>query len=49
MSDQPRERYCLTTAIAYANNRPGIHTLYEVVASDIIARWHRMSGTPRVS
>src|SRR6188508_1014233 len=46
MSDQPRERYYLTTAIAYANNRPGIHTLYEVVASDVIARWHRMCGTP---
>ena len=46
MSDQPRERYYLTTAIAYANNAPGIHTLYEVVASDVIARWHRMCGTP---
>ena len=28
--------------IAYANNRPGLHTLYEVV--DVIARWHRMLG-----
>ena len=39
-----RNRYYLTTAIAYANNRPGLHTLYEVIGSDAIARWHRMVG-----
>jgi methionyl-tRNA synthetase len=39
-----RRRFYLTTAIAYANNRPGLHTLYEVVAADAIARWHRMLG-----
>lgn len=39
-----RERFFLTTSIAYANNRPGLHTLYEVVAADVIARWHRMRG-----
>ncbi len=39
-----RRRYYLTTAIAYANNKPGLHTLYEVVAADAIARWHRMLG-----
>lgn len=39
-----RRRYYLTTAIAYANNRPGLHTLYEVVGADAIARWHRMKG-----
>ncbi len=42
MSD--RRRYYLTTAIAYANSRPGLHTLYEVIGADVIARWHRMSG-----
>jgi methionyl-tRNA synthetase len=42
MSDRPR--YYLTTSIAYANNKPGIHTLYEVIGADVIARWHRMSG-----
>jgi methionyl-tRNA synthetase len=36
--------FYLTTAIAYANNRPGLHTLYEVVGADVIARWHRMLG-----
>ena len=42
MSDRPR--YYLTTAIAYANNKPGLHTLYEVIGADVIARWHRMMG-----
>jgi methionyl-tRNA synthetase len=39
-----RARYYLTTAIAYPNNRPGLHTLYEVIGADAIARWHRMKG-----
>ena len=26
-----RTRYYLTTAIAYANSKPGVHTLYEVI------------------
>jgi methionyl-tRNA synthetase len=38
------ERFYVTTAIAYANNKPGLHTLYEVVGADVIARWHRMKG-----
>ena len=42
MSD--RRRYYLTTAIAYANNAPGLHTVYEVIGADVIARWHRMMG-----
>ncbi|MFI5254829.1 MAG: methionine--tRNA ligase [Candidatus Limnocylindrales bacterium] len=41
-----RERYYLTTSIAYANHPPGLHTLYEVVGADAIARWYRMCGTP---
>src|SRR4051794_29915911 len=39
-----RKRFYLTTAIAYPNNRPGLHTLYEVIGADAIARWHRMKG-----
>jgi methionyl-tRNA synthetase len=39
-----RTRYYITTAIAYANNQPGLHTLYEVIGADAIARWHRMLG-----
>ena len=42
MTDRPR--YYLTTAIAYANNKPGLHTLYEVIGADVVARWHRMRG-----
>jgi methionyl-tRNA synthetase len=42
MTDRPR--YYLTTSIAYANNKPGLHTLYEVIGADVIARWHRMIG-----
>jgi methionyl-tRNA synthetase len=42
MSDA--RKFYLTTAIAYANNRPGLHTLYEVIAADAVARWHRMLG-----
>jgi methionyl-tRNA synthetase len=42
MPDRPR--YYLTTAIAYPNNKPGLHTLYEVIGADVIARWHRMMG-----
>src|SRR5512140_1906703 len=42
MSD--RNRFYLTTAIAYANNAPGLHTVYEVIGADVIARWHRMQG-----
>ncbi len=38
------DRYYLTTSIAYANNKPGVHTLYEVIGADVIARWHRMNG-----
>ncbi len=42
MSD--RHRFYVTTAIAYANNAPGLHTVYEVIGADVIARWHRMLG-----
>ena len=40
----PADRFYVTTAIAYANNKPGLHTLYEVIGADVIARWHRMKG-----
>ncbi len=39
-----RRRFYLTTAIAYANNAPGLHTVYEVIGADVMARWHRMLG-----
>ena len=42
--DTARPRYYVTTSIAYANNKPGIHTLYEVIGADVVARWYRMKG-----
>ena len=27
-----------------SEQRPGLHTLYEVIGADVIARWHRMVG-----
>ena len=44
MPDRPSGSYYLTTAIPYANNAPGLHTLYEIIGSDVLARWHRMHG-----
>jgi methionyl-tRNA synthetase len=46
MQDPAPDRYYLTTAIPYVNNAPGLHTLYEIIGADVLARWHRMSGTP---
>ena len=45
MPDRP-DRFSITTSIAYANNRPGLHTLYEVIGADALARWYRMCGIP---
>ena len=44
MPERPRDSYYLTTAIPYANTAPGLHTLYEVIGADVLARWHRMRG-----
>jgi len=40
------DKFYLTTAIAYANNKPGLHTLYEVIGADVLARWNRLCGRP---
>ncbi|GLK75588.1 methionine--tRNA ligase [Methylopila jiangsuensis] len=39
-----KEPYYLTTAIAYPNGAPHIGHVYEVIASDAIARFHRLEG-----
>ena len=44
MPERPNGSYYLTTAIPYANNAPGLHTLYEIIGADVLARWHRMRG-----
>jgi methionyl-tRNA synthetase len=38
------EPYYITTAIAYPNGRPHIGHAYEVIATDAIARYHRLAG-----
>jgi methionyl-tRNA synthetase len=39
-----RHRYYLTTAISYPNGAPHIGHAYEAIASDAIARFHRLDG-----
>ncbi|HUG56325.1 MAG TPA: methionine--tRNA ligase [Candidatus Limnocylindrales bacterium] len=34
----------LTTAIAYVNDRPGLHHAYEFTGADALARYHRQRG-----
>ena len=38
------DRFYITTAISYPNGRPHIGHAYEAIATDAIARWHRLSG-----
>ncbi|WP_185982543.1 methionine--tRNA ligase [Aureimonas mangrovi] len=38
------ERYYLTTAISYPNGRPHIGHAYELIATDVIARFKRLDG-----
>jgi methionyl-tRNA synthetase len=41
MTDKP---FYITTAISYPNGRPHIGHAYEAIATDAIARFHRLSG-----
>ncbi len=38
------ERYYLTTAISYPNGRPHIGHAYELIATDVVARFKRLDG-----
>ncbi len=38
------DRYYITTAISYPNGRPHMGHAYEVVATDMVARFHRLDG-----
>jgi methionyl-tRNA synthetase len=42
MSD--RQKFYITTAIAYPNGRPHMGHAYEAIATDFIARFHRLDG-----
>ena len=37
-------KFYLTTAIDYVNNRPHLGTAYEKIAADVIARYKRLAG-----
>lgn len=37
-------KFYVTTAIVYVNDKPALHYLYEVIAADVLARYHRMVG-----
>ena len=39
-----REKYYITTAIAYASGKPHIGNTYEIVLADAIARYKRQQG-----
>ena len=38
------QKFYLTTAIAYVNDRPGLHHLYGFTGTDALARYHRQRG-----
>ncbi|MEO0500029.1 MAG: methionine--tRNA ligase, partial [Pseudomonadota bacterium] len=44
MTDDARERYYITTAISYPNGPPHMGHAYEAIATDAIARYHRLAG-----
>ena len=39
-----RQRFCVTTAINYANGLPHMGHAYEAVSADVVARYHRAFG-----
>ena len=43
-ADPAGERFCITTAINYANGLPHMGHAYEAVAADVLARYHRAYG-----
>ena len=42
--DEPKKTFSITTAISYPNGAPHIGHAYEVIATDAIARFHRLDG-----
>jgi len=39
-----RERFYLTTAIFYPSPKPALHSMFEAIGADTIARYHRLAG-----
>src|SRR5579872_707566 len=44
LTDEPRRKFYITTAIDYSNGAPHIGHALEKVAADVIARYHRLLG-----
>jgi methionyl-tRNA synthetase len=40
------DTFYLTTAIFYPSPAPPLHSLYEAIGADALARYHRLAGTP---
>ena len=38
------ERFYLTTAIFYPSEQPALHSMFEAIGADVIARYHRLLG-----
>ena len=39
-----KRKFYITTAISYPNGRPHMGHAYEDIATDVIARYHRLAG-----
>ena len=39
-----RDAFYLTTAIFYPSERPALHSMFEAIGADMIARYHRLLG-----
>ena len=39
-----KEKFYITTAIAYTSSKPHISNMYEIILSDAIARFNRLEG-----
>jgi methionyl-tRNA synthetase len=42
----PGETFYLTTAIFYPSQRPALHSLFEAIGADALARYRRLEGRP---
>jgi methionyl-tRNA synthetase len=38
------DRFYLTTAIFYPTPKPALHSLFEAIGADVLARYHRLLG-----
>ena len=45
-TDPSDEKFCITTAINYANGAPHMGHAYEAISADCVARYHRAYGRP---